>query len=91
MAYVLRYHPAVYSEDLPKIDKKIAKQLGRAIETRLTIYPEQYGVPLRRNLRGYWKLRVGDFRIVYQVVSKEIRILAICHRRKVYDIASGRG
>ena len=84
MAYRLVYHHAVVEEDLPTIPPNIAARIARAIETRLTTHPEQYGAPLRGTLKGYWKLRVGDYRVVDRVVDEEVRILAIRHRKEVY-------
>jgi mRNA interferase RelE/StbE len=31
----------------------------------LSISPHQYGDPLRKTLKRYWELRVGDYRVVY--------------------------
>ncbi len=44
-----------------------------------------YGEPLRKTLKGYWKLRAGDYRVVFKVVKDEVCILGIIHRKKVYD------
>jgi mRNA interferase RelE/StbE len=86
MPYSLRYHPLVKSEDLPKIDVKTKERIKKAIETRLAIAPQNYGEPLRKTLKGYWKLRVGDYRIVFKVQAEEILILGIIHRKDVYGI-----
>jgi len=60
-------------------------RISRAIETRLTTEPQRYGEPLRRTLKGYWKLRVGDYRVVFKVVKDEVWIFGIAHRREVYE------
>ena len=86
MAYSLKYHPFVKNEDLPKLDKANAARIRRAIETRLLVAPQDYGEPLRRTLKGYWKLRVGDYRVVFRVKGEEILILGILHRKEVYEI-----
>jgi mRNA interferase RelE/StbE len=90
MTYRLVYHSAVPEEDLPEIPANMRARIARAIETRLTENPEQYGSPLRGTLKGYWKLRVGDYRVVYRVAEDEVRILAIRHRKKVYECAPSR-
>ncbi|TMG49458.1 MAG: type II toxin-antitoxin system RelE/ParE family toxin [Chloroflexi bacterium] len=90
MAYVLRYHPKVVEDDLPNIPANMRERLSRSIKTRLTSAPERYGAPLRGSLRGYWKLRVGDYRAVFRVVGSEVWILAVLHRSKVYDTAARR-
>ena len=41
-------------------------------------------------LKGYWKLRVGDYRVVFRVVEKEVWVFGIINRKDVYDrIAEG--
>jgi mRNA interferase RelE/StbE len=83
--FVLRYHSDVKDIDLPKIDAKIKNRIRNAIESRLIIAPHQYGEPLKRTLKGYWKLRVGDYRVVYKIVNSEVWILGIIHRKDVYE------
>ena len=83
--YKLIYHPDVKKTDLLKIDKKSKSILKKAIQDRLTTRPEVYGKPLQRNLKGYWKLRVGDYRVVFKITGYDILILAIMHRKKVYS------
>ena len=92
MAYTLKYHPSVQGEDLPRLDRKARDRIKRAIEERLATAPEDYGEPLRRTLKGYWKLRVGDYRVVFKIQGKAITILGILHRKEVYQVVSkGRG
>ena len=85
MTYKLKYHPDISKYDLPKIDANIRNMIKRAIEERLINEPEMYGKLLQRTLKGYWKLRVGDYRVVFRISSKEIRILGIIHRKEVYQ------
>lgn len=35
-------------------------------------------------LRGYWKLSVGDYRVVFKIVDEEVWVLGIIHRKRVY-------
>ena len=85
LIFEIRYHPDVKIVDLPLIDAKIQKRIKTAIETRLLTAPHQYGEPLRKTLKGYWKLRVGDYRVVFKIMDQEITILGIIHRKKVYE------
>lgn len=85
MMYKLIYHRDVKKVDLPKIDKKNKATIKKAIEERLAVQPEAYGKPLQRTLKGYWKLRVGDFRVVFKTIGDEILILAIMHRKNIYS------
>ncbi len=85
MPYQIRYHPDVRDNDLPKINRNIQKRIKAAIEKRLIVAPEKYSEPLRRTLKGYRKLRVGDYRIVLKLQGEAILILGICHRKDVYE------
>jgi mRNA interferase RelE/StbE len=90
LPFALSYHPEVKDIDIPALNKKIKSRIKKAIETRLTTEPHMYGEPLRKTLKGYWKLRVGDYRVVFKVVKDEVRILGIIHRKKVYDVIGKR-
>lgn len=85
MSFELRYHPDVKSVDLSLINEKLKNRIKIAIETRLMTSPHLYGEPLRKTLKGYWKLRVGDFRIVFKIGGNEVKIFGIIHRKEVYE------
>jgi len=82
--FELRYHPDVKSIDIPLLDTKLRTRIKNAIESRLMTAPHLYGEPLRKTLRGYWKLRVGDYRVVFKIVDEEVWVLGIIHRKRVY-------
>jgi len=84
MLFTLRYHPAVRSDDLPLIDRKMKDRIRRAIKERLQTLPHEYGEPLRKTLKGYWKLHVGDYRVVFKIMKSEVWILGIRHRKEIY-------
>ena len=85
MPYRIRYHPDVKAKDISKLNRTIQKRIKTAIEQRLLVSPEKYSEPLRRTLKGYRKLRVGDYRIVLKIENADILILCICHRKDVYE------
>ena len=90
MSYEIFYVDKVVKNDIPKISGSYKDRIKQAIETKLTTEPDLYGKPLRRSLKGYFKLRVGDYRIVFRVEVKKVKIFAIAHRKVVYEIISGR-
>lgn len=73
-------------KDLKKISKDNQYIIKRAIEDKLQTQPLKYGLPLRRSLKGYMKLRVGDFRIIYTIAKSTVtvHVIKIGHRRDVY-------
>jgi mRNA interferase RelE/StbE len=85
MSFNLIYHANVKKVDLPKIDMKDRSMIKRAIEERLATRPEVFGKPLQRTLKGYWRLRVGEYRVVFKIVENNILILGIVHRKDVYQ------
>ncbi len=90
MAYKINYHQNVKKFDLPKINAKNKNMIKKAIEERLATRPETYGKPLQRTLKGYWKLRVGDYRVVFKVSNNTIFIFGIIHRKEVYRLIKKR-
>ena len=90
MPYFLLYHPRVVDEDLPRLPSNVQHRIAHAIKARLAEALERHGAPLRRTLKGYWKLRVGAYRVVYKVARNEVWILGILHRKHAYEIVRGR-
>lgn len=90
MSYEIIYADKVVKIDIPKISSFYKVRIIQAIEQKLVTEPDLYGKPLRRSLKGYLKLRVGDYRIVFRIERIKVKIFAIAHRRIVYEIISGR-
>ncbi len=85
MSFNILYYPLVARADIPRLSKTWKGKIQKAIEERLSTNPETYGKPLRRSLKGYRKLRVGDYRIIFLLEKRAVKILAIQHRSVVYD------
>ena len=85
MRFRLLYHPDVKEKDLILIPANIKKRLQKAIEERLLTEPLKYGLPLKRSLKGYRKLRVGDYRVIYRLEKNSVIILKIGHRKEIYS------
>ncbi len=73
-------------KDLKKIPKKIKSLIKRTIEEKLIIDPVRFGTPLKQNLKGLMKVRVGNYRIIYSIKKKTvvIFIIKIGHRKEIY-------
>ena len=84
IVFEIFYHTDVVKKDIPKIDDVWRQKIKSAIETKLRTKPELYGKPLRRSLKNYRKLRVGNYRVIFRLEGKTVKVLAIKHRSVVY-------
>lgn len=91
MPYRIEYHAEVL-EDLRVIPANLQERIRRAIETRLGNAPDLYGERLVKDLAGLWKLRVGDYRVAFELDSKARRVMVWCirDRKHVYPEVSRR-
>jgi len=87
MSYIIEYHKKVIKKDIPLLPLVVREQIKRAIEKRLMVDPIGFGKPLQYSLKGYRRLRVGDYRIVYRIESIKVIVVAIKHRKDVYEDA----
>jgi mRNA interferase RelE/StbE len=64
VTWAVEFHPLVRDQDLPALD-------------RAALAPESYGERLRADLHGYWKLRVGEFRVIYEIRRNLVTVLVL--------------
>jgi mRNA interferase RelE/StbE len=84
MSFVIEYHKSVAQKDIPKLSREVKNRIKKDIERKLTTHPEVFGKPLRKSLKGYRKLRSGDYRIVFRIEKNTVKIILIEHRSVVY-------
>ena len=72
--------------DLAKLDKLIRQRILEKIEWLGSNFDDILPQTLSSNLSQFYKLRVGDWRVVYAVTAnlKTISIVAIGHRKNIY-------
>ncbi len=90
MNFEVQYHEDVVRKDIPRLSVTARKQIKKAIEQKIATAPEHFGKPLRRSLKGYRKLRVADYRIIFRIEGSTIKIFLIQHRSVVYQNATQR-
>jgi mRNA-degrading endonuclease RelE of RelBE toxin-antitoxin system len=62
------------------------KRRVEAVFARLESWPATSGAkPLRRALAGAFRIRAGDWRVVFRLAGAEVHVERIAHRRDVYD------
>lgn len=76
-------------KQLKKIDKYVASLILGWIEKNLQNCenPRLYGKALIVNKSGQWRYRIGDYRLICEILDKEITILVleVGHRRFIYN------
>ena len=90
MNFSIEYHEEVIADDIPKLPKKVKSQIKKAIEDKLMTRPELFGKPLRKSLKNYRTLRVGDYRVIFRIEKRVAKIFILQHRSSVYDKAVAR-
>lgn len=81
MPYEIRYHPAV-RKVLARLEAPSHRRILEAIDT-LKENPYR-GKKLHGVDVAQWRLRVGDYRIRYDIAEEAVFILRIGHRREIY-------
>jgi len=84
MPYKIFYIEKVVKDTIPSIPQTDKGIIVKAINERLTVDPIGFGKPLRYKLKGYRRLRVGDWRVIYRVEGQNVTITAIVNRRDAY-------
>lgn len=83
-AFLIVYNDLVPGEDLPRIPRNLQYRIRKAIETRLATAPARYGRRLSRSLLGLWRLRVGDYRVIYEIKASRVKVWMVAHRKEAY-------
>jgi mRNA-degrading endonuclease RelE of RelBE toxin-antitoxin system len=82
--YQIFFHPQV-KKDISKISKKELSIIKRTIDNKIAIDPEIFGKPLRHGLKKYRTTRISNYRIIFKVSRRSVYILAIGHRKNIYE------
>jgi mRNA-degrading endonuclease RelE of RelBE toxin-antitoxin system len=64
----------------------VMKPRVAAVFERLTAWPDVSGAkPLRGDLKGNYRIRVRDYRIIFRVVGDAVTVWKIGYRGDIYD------
>lgn len=87
MMYRVVYDVGV-KKDIRNIDKTSWQKIKKWIDENLQgcSEPRLKGKPLTGDMKGLWRYRVGNYRIIARIDDEHLEILAvrIAHRGKVY-------
>ena len=77
-----------FEKQFRKLDRSIQTIVVKWIRKHLENCddPRTSGKALSANLKGYWRYRIGDYRLLVEIREKELVIVAIsiAHRSEVY-------
>ena len=87
MDWKIEYSPDAIRQ-LNKLDQPIRRKLFRYLEEHIQgcKNPRHFGAALVANLSGFWRDRVGDYRIICEIQEEKVivLVLTIGHRREIY-------
>jgi len=71
---------------LKKIPKHIADKMTEKINNYLALDPWGKGKRLDGDWEGYWSFRYWPYRVIYQILDKEVSIIIfeVWHRKEDY-------
>jgi mRNA interferase RelE/StbE len=82
LAAEIEYKESVF-KDLKNIGSPHAKRIVEKLEEQLKKNPNK-GLPLKGEFEGLFKLRVGEYRVIYAKTTIGVLVLCIAHRKKAY-------
>ncbi|MBR3228031.1 MAG: type II toxin-antitoxin system RelE/ParE family toxin [Erysipelotrichaceae bacterium] len=82
------YTSSGFDRQFKKLDRSVQNTVNKWIKAHLidTDDPYAYGKALTGNLKGYWRYRIGSYRLLVKISDSELIIIAvdIDHRSVVY-------
>jgi mRNA interferase RelE/StbE len=76
-------------KQLSKLDKQVTIRILNWIERRAinSNNPRLWGKALTGNESGKWRYRVGDYRVVCEILDNEliVKVVKVANRQNVYD------
>ncbi|HEY6291075.1 MAG TPA: type II toxin-antitoxin system RelE/ParE family toxin [Terriglobia bacterium] len=84
MAYSILLRPAA-ARDLKALQPGVRNRIESAVE-RLSENPRPAGCRKLVGFAGEWRVRVGDYRILYIIddAAQQVTIARVAHRREAY-------
>ena len=87
MSWVCKFDRRALRE-LNKLDSQSQQKILAYLEERIELDadPRRFGKRLKANLAGLWRYRVGNYRIICQIVDNDliVLVLAVGHRKTIY-------
>ena len=71
-------------KDLSSIDAPIAKRIVKKLSWFSNNFSNIIPEPLTKEMKGLFKFRIGDWRVVYTIEDDRIVIQFVGHRSQIY-------
>ena len=81
MKYQIKFEKRAFQE-LDKLDQIISRRISKSIKEM----EENLDKKDIRRLKGQdnYRLRIGDYRVIFHIENDLIKILKVAHRKKIY-------
>ena len=87
MAWTIEYAESV-QKPISKLDPQTRQKIRSFLEDKIARLddPRSQGKPLTGPLRGLWRYRMGDYRIICNIIDRRlvVLVLKVDHRSSVY-------
>jgi mRNA interferase RelE/StbE len=86
---VIRYYlfKKVLERDFLALPPTVRSRVRRAVDCRLATNPKAIGKALSHELKGYFRIQVSDYRVIYRInySKRTVTITAMGHRNDIYE------
>lgn len=77
-----------FDREFKKLDKTVQKFISVWMKNNLVDCdnPRNHGKALKGSLKGFWRYRIGNYRIICDIQDEKLVILALSvgHRKEIY-------
>lgn len=75
--YGVVFDELVLKKDFKRIDLQDRRKVVGTIRKKLTTKPKDFGRLLRGELSGFWRLRAGEYRVIYETQEDQVLVYVV--------------
>ena len=89
VSYRLAFRPEA-EQDLHALDETVRERIFDKLKWLVNNFENLRPEPLTASLKGFYKLRVGDYRVIYRIDRENtlLTVYFIGHRREIYKFSA---
>ncbi|MBX3453524.1 type II toxin-antitoxin system RelE/ParE family toxin [Ferrovibrio sp.] len=88
MAWTIEFSRTA-EKQIAKLDRRWQREILDYLDQRVARQsdPTQLGKPLRGDMKGLWRYRIGDFRVICSLEADRlvVHVVGLGHRSAVYE------